>query len=136
MATGRRQSAGAGTQNSGFIFGGIATATNANTSCTEEYDGTVWSTSGPLMTARSRLAGAGTQNTGLAMGGYPNTALTEEYNGFLWSGAESLPVMVNENPGAAGSQDSTFLAGGIQSGANSGNTYEYTKVFTIVDKIL
>ena len=52
---------------------------------TEEYDGTSWSSSGNLGTARASLAGAGTQDAALAAGGdggtganYLNT--TEEYD--------------------------------------------------------
>ncbi len=51
-------------------------------SCTEEYDGTAWSTGGALITARQSLAGAGTQTSALAFGGSVPSALscTEEYS--------------------------------------------------------
>jgi hypothetical protein len=49
-------------------------------SCTEEYNGTSWSTGGALITARFSLAGAGTQSAGLAFGGGPpQLSCTEEY---------------------------------------------------------
>jgi hypothetical protein len=65
--------------NSRLAFGGEITA---NTAATEEYDGSTWTTTTSMTTARSRLGGAGTLQAGLAFGGYTATrvANTEEYN--------------------------------------------------------
>jgi hypothetical protein len=57
---------------------------------TEEYDGTNWTTSNPLNTARAQLgSGAGTQTAALAFGGYSISlsilAATEEYDGNSWT---------------------------------------------------
>jgi hypothetical protein len=41
----------------------------AYTGATEEYDGTTWTSSGTLNTARMILGGAGTQTAALAFGG-------------------------------------------------------------------
>jgi hypothetical protein len=51
-------------------------------SCTEEYNGTLWSTGGVLITARSFHASGGAQSSGLLMGGRstPDVSCTEEYN--------------------------------------------------------
>jgi len=54
-------------------------------SCTEEYNGTLWSIGNAMITARGYLGGVGTQTSALAFGGTcagsPNTAgsCTEEY---------------------------------------------------------
>jgi hypothetical protein len=51
MATARRFSGGAGTQTAGLGFGGYITGTGG-TGATEEYNGSTWSPSNPLNTAR------------------------------------------------------------------------------------
>jgi hypothetical protein len=55
-----------------------------------KYDGTSWSPSGNMATARRFSAGAGTQTAALAFGGYDGTSpgavgATEEYNGSTWT---------------------------------------------------
>jgi hypothetical protein len=50
MNTARFYLAGAGTQTAALAFGGYTPGTN--TGATEEYDGTNWTTSNPLNTAR------------------------------------------------------------------------------------
>jgi hypothetical protein len=59
-------SASAGTQTAALGFGGN---TGAYTGVTESYNGTSWTSSNPLNTARDSLAGCGTQTAGLAFGG-------------------------------------------------------------------
>jgi hypothetical protein len=39
-------------------------------SCTEEWNGTSWSTGGALITARYDLTGAGNSASGVALGGF------------------------------------------------------------------
>jgi hypothetical protein len=53
------------------------------TGATEEYDGTTWTSTTSMSTARYLLAGAGTQASALAFGGLHTTgsAATEEWNG-------------------------------------------------------
>jgi hypothetical protein len=65
---------------SGLAFAG---RTPAITGATEEYDGTSWTNTSSMATAREQLAGAGTQSSALGMGGYTtaNTAATEEWTG-------------------------------------------------------
>ena len=66
------------------------------------------------------------------MGG---TTATEEYNGATWTAVGALPISVAYG-GGGGLQSAAFITGGLQGGSLIGNTYEYTKVFTIVDRIL
>ena len=79
--------AGAGTQSAGLSMGGN---TGSNSNVTEEYDGSAWSASANLATARHFLAGAGTTSAGLSIGGYVSTAsaITEEYGPDIGSYAE------------------------------------------------
>ena len=78
-------SASHGSATSGLVFGGQAPS---QTGATEEYDGSSWTESGDLNTARSRTSGGGTQTSAIAAGGYapPGTQpATEEYNGSSWT---------------------------------------------------
>lgn len=71
-----------GTQNAALAGGGI---TPSALSCTEEYNGTVWSAGGALISARSALNGTGTQNANLSVGGSGALTCTEEYDGTSWT---------------------------------------------------
>jgi hypothetical protein len=52
-----------------------------NTTATEEYDGSTWTTIPPgLNTARSNLAVAGTQTAALAFGGYSTRLQQQQKN--------------------------------------------------------
>ena len=81
--TARNGLAGGGVQTAGLIFGGLTTDP-ALTGATETYDGTTFSTSSSMATARRILGGAATapNAAGLGFGGYgPTTAATEEFTG-------------------------------------------------------
>ena len=80
---------------------------------TEEYDGSSWSESGDVSTARGLCAGCGTQTAALIVGGlspsYSNA--TEEYNGSSWTtGGNYLTTMAQF--AGAGSQTSALAFGG------------------------
>ena len=72
-----------GTLAAGLFFGGTRTSVPAPTSIALNYDGTNWSTTAAMGTARVALGGAGTNTVGLAFGGNapPQTAATEEFTG-------------------------------------------------------
>jgi hypothetical protein len=53
------------------------------TGATEEYDGSTWTTSNSLNTARRALAGAGTQTAALAFGGYTTALLQEQQKNMM-----------------------------------------------------
>jgi hypothetical protein len=58
------------------------------TAATEEYNGTSWTNSNPLNTAKRFTGGAGTQTSALAFGGANSscfTSATEEYDGSSWT---------------------------------------------------
>ena len=92
--TTRRNLAGFGTQTAGVIAGGFVPPSST---ATEKYDGTTWTTSGSLPTAKeSTLGGAGTQTAGIVAGGSgPDngpaySASTFEFNGSTWSPGGNL----------------------------------------------
>ncbi len=71
--------AGAGTSTSSLVFGGNFPP-SAETTRTETWNGTNWTETSDLSTAREKLAGAGAYNTSaLAFGGDPGPTLTEEW---------------------------------------------------------
>jgi len=99
--------------------------TGSNSAVTEEYNGTSWSISNSLSTARAGLAGAGTQTAGLCMGGYTgsDSAITEEYDGTSWSRSGDLNTARRELAGC-GTQSAGLCMGGY---TNSAVTEEYTQ---------
>ena len=110
---GRYKLAGAGTQNAGLAFGGNNGYPNTAGVRTEEYNGTLWSAGGNLITGRQNLAGAGEQNAALAFGGgYGTLSCTEEYNGSSWSAGGSL-ITGRFDLAGAGTQNAGLAFGGI-----------------------
>jgi len=84
VTSGNTQGAAAsGILTAGLFFGGTRTSVPANTNITLNYDGTNWSTTAAMSTARVALGGAGTNTAGLAFGGDgpPKLAATEEFTG-------------------------------------------------------
>ena len=125
--TTRRNLAGFGTQTAGVIAGGFVPPSST---ATEKYDGTTWTTSGSLPTAKeSTLGGAGTQTAGIVAGGSgPDngpaySASTFEFNGSTWSPGGNL------NQGGlsrrmVGTQTATLGTGGYIGGGNFTNATE------------
>ena len=91
VGTARGGQAGGGTGQSSFLIFGGATdagpATPNRVGNTEEWNGSSWTESGDLSTARFGLAGCGTEPAALACGGSDGTRLnnTEEYGGSSWT---------------------------------------------------
>ena len=80
----------AGTQTAGLIFGGRNPTVPAFVSTAEEYNGSGWSATGALNTARAYIAGFGVQTAAVGAGGRIDapgtlTAATEEYDGSTWT---------------------------------------------------
>ncbi len=125
---------GIGTQNAGLVAAG---ATNIAVSCTEEYNGTSWSTGGSIITTRYVTVGVGSQNESFIAAGYianigQNQTCTEEYNGTSWSVAASL-ITARRGLAGAGSQGAGLVVGGLTTVGVS-CTEEYLKSsYTIVD---
>ena len=79
---------GGGTTNAAFAAGGSPFPIGS----TEEYNGSGWSSSGDLGTARYEGGSAGTQTAGLIYGGFSTTPQsgTEEYDGSSWTAGGAL----------------------------------------------
>ena len=106
----------------GVIFAGYGTPT-----CTEEYNGTVWSQGGALSDAKAYTAGAGlSTNAALSFGG-TNTAATEHYDGSSWSEGGDMPFSRHRAAGT-GTQNAALSIGGQTPSLNAyitGSTVEY-----------
>jgi len=115
-----RQSAASsvqGTINASAFFGGFIAppAPSGNSALTENYNGTTWTVSGVLGTARRALAGAGTQTAAIATGGYNESAgnkqnKTEEYDGSSWTAGNAMSVS-RYTHGQGGTQTASWVAG-------------------------
>ena len=84
IGTGRGQTAGAGTQTAGLIFGGDL---GAKSVLTEEYNGSGWAGGGDLNTAKDSHGGLGIQTAALSVAGLaPGAAdIVESYDGSSWT---------------------------------------------------
>ena len=92
LNTGKYRLAGCGTYAAALSFGGDSDPSNSvldNSTVTEKYNGSAWSTSANSTTDRQNSSGTGLQSAGLCAGGilYDGTklALAEEFNGTAWS---------------------------------------------------
>ena len=81
--TGGSSSSAAGTQTSSVIFGGYRAPPTATWNTAENWNGTGWTSTGSMNTARYGISGFGTQTAALGAGGYTTTfiANTEEWSG-------------------------------------------------------
>ena len=109
----------AGTLTAGLAAGGHPTTTD-----TEEYDGTSWTETADLTTARNNCLGCGTQTAAVIAGGHPNPAVSpgqnfaicEEYDGSSWT--ESGDLGTGRRTGAVfGIQTAAVYAGGLGAGS-------------------
>lgn len=120
--------AGCGIQNSALSFGGFKATYSA---VTQKFDGTAWSASGNLNTARMALGGAGVQNAALSFGGLNGPAsglnVTEEFNGTSWSVTGNLNVSRWRLAGA-GVQNSVLSFGGEASTVDLDTTEKFNGI--------
>ena len=113
---------------SGIVFGGSSPYTGK----TESYDGSSFSETGDMNTARGYLSGFGTSTAAVAAGGYnaPNNpqSLVEEWNGSAWSEETNLPA-ARKSAGNCGTLTAGLIFGGSSAqpyGPNIVNTtFEY-----------
>ena len=135
LNTARDNLAGSGLQTLALAFGGQTTAP-ANTTATELWNGTSW-TSNPtgLGTARRALSGTGTRSASLAIGGYVTAAVstTEEWDYSVtvpvagsWSSGGNLPSGNGRTSLASfGSQTAAIIAGGDLGPATTATSFTY-----------
>jgi len=129
-STTRRLVGAGGIQTSAVYFGGdLYPAPDRDTTTTEEYDGTNWTTGGSLNLGRNFTAGSTNspdQTAVLAFGGgTPSlTATTEGYDGTSWSTRPSLGTARKALAGG-GTASAALAAGGITP-SYTGATEEFT----------
>ena len=130
LNTARGGQGGGGTGQSSFIiFGGTTDAgpaTPHRVANTEEWNGSAWSESGDLSTARFSLAGCGVEPAALACGGSDGTRLnnTEEYGGSSWTAGGNY-ITSNSNLSMVGTQTAALAFGGTTPSAVATNaTYD------------
>jgi len=118
---------GNGTQTAALACGGN-TGPLAGVNNTEKYDGSSWTNSGTLNTARLALASFGTQTSAVAAGGYASPAAVanvEEFDGSSWTAATALPTARNDLM-AAGTLTAGLTFGGQPSNTNETKEYDGT----------
>ena len=130
LGTARYASGGAGTQTAGLCMSGVFYIAGQGPSQsykaeTEEYDGSSWTESGDVSTARSRVGGCGTQTAALMCGGYTPSlqTATEEYDGSSWTNGGALFTATGQLA-AAGSQTAALAFGGT-TGSDVATTLRY-----------
>ena len=122
MNTGRSDMGSAGIQTAALAFGGY---TGSDSAASESYNGTSWTSTPSLNTARSALSAGivGTQTAALASFGYPsgsNSTATESWNGTSWTTVNSGNT-ARRALGGVGLQTAALSFGGFTT-ANSAAT--------------
>jgi len=120
LSVGKYASGGTGTQNATLAFGGY-TAPSANgyqtpKSCTEEYNGSAWSTQNSLLHATGAGNSAGTSNDALFMGGYTHPSIVsynQQWNGVAWSMSIAIPKAGQRISTGGTSSTSAIVTGGL-----------------------
>ena len=136
-STTRRTVGAGGIQTSAVYFGGdLYPNPNRDTTETEEYDGTNWTTGGSLNLGRNFTAGSTNspdQTAVLAFGGLTpsRTATTEGYDGTSWSTRPSLGTA--REALAGGGIASAALAAGGNTPPWTGATEEFTGETTSIN---
>ena len=108
------QLGGAGTQTAALAFGGNSPA-GTFVAAAYKYDGTSWTPTGSLNTARrGGIGGAGIQTSALAFGGYStaNSSASESFNGSTWTSTPSLNTARTGPMGCGASNTSALAFGG------------------------
>jgi len=132
LNTPRAEASMAGTQTANIFFGG-GPQTSAS-SASEEYDGTSFTNSATMNTARGiQIGGSGVQTSALAYGGAgptePGTsAATESWNGTSWSTEGSLGTVTRmmQKGGSTSSDSSSAISAGGLTPSRSSKTEEYS----------
>ena len=123
---------GFGTQTAGVSAGGSSNPPGAQPSTTNvfKYDGSSWTSTGALGTARRGLMSAGTQTAGLVFAGSGGSSdsnvnnESEEFNGSTFSEGNNCNTSVSL-AGGSGTQTSAVKAGGYTGSGNSSSSEEY-----------
>jgi len=129
LSTKRYGLAGAGTQNSALVFGGLNSPASVIVATTEKFNGGAWSLANNLNAAKTELFGAGTQNAALAFGGYSGSSylgVTEKFNGNIWTVSGNLTA--GSQLAGAGKQNGALAFGGYNGISKLRRTEKYTEI--------
>lgn len=121
MLTGRRAHAGVGKQAATLAISGLQSGSGTPLSSTEVFNGSSWSASVNINTARSYLSGAGVITSAISFGGiYTSSvsAVTEIFNGSSWRATGSLNTARSTLAGV-GNVNAGLSFGGIVSSASN-----------------
>jgi len=126
LSTGRQKfgTSNNGTTTAGLIFAGANTPGPPwySVDLAESWDGTSWSASTAISTAREEGGGVGTQTASLLISGYiwqtVTSALVEEWNGSAWS-EEADVNTARQASACAGTTTSAVIGGGGTNGASA-----------------
>jgi len=115
LSTARYAANGAGTSNAALAIAGFAPGDSLR--CTEEFDGSSWSTGGAVINCREGGGAAGTQNSTVFFGGRSTPAnsnhnYTEEYDGSSWTAGGAMIIARAYSFGSAGTQNAAIGFGG------------------------
>ena len=129
LSTGRGLGGSFGIETSAVAAGGFSPAA-PNTTSSEEYNGSSWSSGGTMNSGRRGFRGAGDSETaGRVMGGRagPSSSLTlhEEYDGTNWTVETALPGATQSNS-AAGTSAASLTFGGYNPPSALNTTLEWT----------
>ena len=117
---------GAGTTTAAVVYGGASASGTVYHNETAEYDGTNFSASGNLGTARQDGGSCGIQTAALFVGGEAapgNSALVEEYNGSTWSEETNIPTS-DRGWGSFGLQGAGVMVGGATAPTSKCQEYD------------
>ena len=117
----------AGTVTAGVYFGG-SFGPPGNTNITQKYDGTSWTTSGTMNTARRSMASGGTQTAAFAaLGANVPTFVTsaETYDGSTWSSINSCLTARRSGAGSGTTTAALAFGGYTVPGAIADQTETY-----------
>jgi len=126
------QKNGSGILTAAFAVGG-ETPPGAMVNTSVKYDGTSWTATNNINSARGDVMAAGTLTAGLIMGGYQNVPdpnflfeETEEFNGTSWSEVNDMPTGAYSGSGT-GTQTAAFVNNMYigSPGERTNVTYEY-----------
>lgn len=128
-----RKGGGAGTQTAAIFSGGSyfpspGTPTGADVTNVETWDGTSWTETADINTARSSHGTSGTTSTAVIYAGYSTapTVITETWDGSSWTEVADMSTARSEIGGLTGAPYSLTLGTGGEIPAWSNATEEWT----------
>ena len=117
-----------GTQTAVIAAGGDTGGPAYSTTKSEEYDGSSWTATPTLNTARAAGTGTGTSTASIVFGAYPpsNAPATESWNGSSWTTTPATVGAPMERAGGSGTQTAALAFAYYNRPGNSNPTTVYS----------